>query len=353
MKDAPTHIQEQIPLAPYTTLGLGGNARYFAPCQTLDQLRQSLQWASAQHLPVHVLGGGSNVFFADTGYDGLVLHIQLGGIEFAGSTATAAAGEDWDDLVVQTIDRGLAGIECLSGIPGLVGATPIQNVGAYGQEVKETICAVRALDRHSLEEISFSNEECQFAYRHSRFKGPDRERYIVTQVQYQLRSDGQPQLRYAELQRGVRAVGPLATGVAALQQVRAVVLGLRAGKSMLVDPADANSRSAGSFFVNPIIAADQFKNLQQHYKDIPSFAVSHGVKIPAAWLVENAGFAKGHRHGGVGVSQNHALALVNCGGTARELLELAAEIQQRVEERFAIRLEREPVFVENRSSDYQ
>lgn len=346
MKDAPAHIQEQIPLGPRTTLGLGGNARYFAPCQTLTQVRQSLEWANAHRLPVHVLGGGSNVFFSDTGYGGLVLHIQLRGIEFNGSTATVAAGENWDHFVVQAIDRGLAGIECLSGIPGLAGATPIQNVGAYGQEVKETISTVRTLDRRSLAEKSFSNADCQFAYRHSRFKGPDRERYIVLQVQYQLRTDGQPQLRYAELERSVRALGPLAAGAAALRQVREVVLALRAGKSMLIDANDANSRSAGSFFVNPTIGAEQFAALQKRYKDIPSFAVSDGVKVPAAWLVENAGFAKGYRHAGVGVSQKHALALVNCGGTTSELLELAAQIQQRVEELFAIRLQREPVFVE-------
>ena len=346
MKDAPEHIQEQIALAPRTTLGLGGNARYFATCQTLEQLRQSLEWAHAQRLPVHVLGGGSNVFFSDAGYNGLVLHIQLRGIEFNGSTATVAAGEDWDHFVVQAIGRGLAGIECLSGIPGLVGATPIQNVGAYGQEVKDTICTVRALDRRSLAEQSFNNAECQFAYRHSRFKGPDRQRYIVTQVQYQLRADGHPQLRYAELERSVRALGPLATGATALRQVREVVLKLRAGKSMLVDANDVNSRSAGSFFVNPTISAEQFAALQKRYKDIPSFAVSDGVKVPAAWLVENAGFAKGYRHAGVGVSQKHALALVNCGGTTSELLELAAQIQQRVEEQFGICLEREPIFVE-------
>lgn len=346
MKDAPEHIQEQIALAPRTTLGLGGNARYFATCQTLEQLRQSLEWAHAQRLPVHVLGGGSNVFFSDAGYNGLVLHIQLRGIEFNGSTATVAAGEDWDHFVVQAIGRGLAGIECLSGIPGLVGATPIQNVGAYGQEVKDTICTVRALDRRSLAEQSFNNAECQFAYRHSRFKGPDRQRYIVTQVQYQLRADGHPQLRYAELERSVRALGPLATGATALRQVREVVLKLRAGKSMLVDANDVNSRSAGSFFVNPTISAEQFAALQKRYTDIPSFAVSDGVKVPAAWLVENAGFAKGYRHAGVGVSQKHALALVNCGGTTSELLELAAQIQQRVEEQFGICLEREPIFVE-------
>jgi len=342
----PTHIQEQIPLAPRTTFGLGGNARYFAPCRTLGQLRQSLEWARNQHLLVHVLGGGSNVLFADTGYDGLVLHIELAGVEFDGATATVAAGENWDTFVEQAIDRGLAGIECLSGIPGLIGATPIQNVGAYGQEVKETISTVHALDRHSLEEVRFSNKDCQFAYRHSRFKGPDRERYIVTQVQYQLRSNGKPQLRYAELERSVRAMGPLATGPAALRQVREIVLTLRASKSMLVDADDANSRSAGSFFVNPIVALEQFEKLQERYRDIPSFAAGSDVKIPAAWLVENAGFAKGYRHGGVGVSQKHALALINCGGTTRELLELAARIQQRVQELFGIALEREPVWVE-------
>lgn len=341
----PTHIAERIELAPHTTLKLGGPARYFATCSTLEQLRRCLQWAEASDLRVQVLGGGSNVVFADDGFDGIVLKVGLRGIQFTGERAVVAAGEVWDTFVAQSVERGLAGVECLSGIPGQVGATPIQNVGAYGQEVRETIESVRALDRQTLEEVEFSNAECRFDYRDSRFKSAERDRYIVTEVRYALRGDGRPQLRYAELRDNMRGTDLPAAGPTALQAVRDTVLAVRGSKSMLVDADDPNSCSAGSFFVNPVVSTERAQQLRAQWHDMPSFADASGVKIPAAWLVENAGFTKGQRHGGVGISQKHALALINCGGSSDQLLELASRIQRAVEERFAIHLEREPVVV--------
>ncbi len=332
-------LREHIPLAPLTTLGLGGPARYLAECTSLDQMRTCLTWAVAEGLPVQVLGGGSNVLFADAGYSGLVLKVALSGLEFNGATAEVAAGEDWDGFVQCCVKRGLAGVECLSGIPGSVGATPIQNVGAYGQEVKDTIVEVRVLDRQTLEEIAFAPAECGFAYRQSRFKGADRDLFIVTSVTYRLDASGQPQIRYPELRRHLNDARPT------LATVRDAVLALRRGKSMVIDRQDPNSRSVGSFFLNPVIDAEAFAALKDRYPSVPHFPDSAGVKVPAAWLVEQAGFHKGLQRGGVGISQRHALALVNRSGTTREVLALAGEIREGVQQAFGIRLEREPVLV--------
>ena len=333
-------LREHIPLAPLTTMGLGGPARYLAECASLDEMRDCLTWAEAESLPVQVLGGGSNVLFADVGYSGLVLKVGLSGMTFTGATVEVAAGEDWDGFVQCCVERGLAGVECLSGIPGSVGATPIQNVGAYGQEVKDTIVEVRALDRQTLAEIAFAPAECGFAYRQSRFKGADRDRFIVTSVTYRLDAGGQPQIRYPELRRHVDDECPT------LATVRDAVLALRRGKSMVIDPQDPNSRSVGSFFLNPVIDAEAFAALKDRYPNVPHFPAAAGVKVPAAWLVEQAGFHKGLRRGDVGISERHALALVNRGGTTREVLALAGEIRDAVEQTFGIRLEREPVLVE-------
>jgi len=321
-------------------MGLGGPARYWAECASLDEMRACLTWAAGAGLPVQVLGGGSNVLFADAGYSGLVLKVGLRGVVFNGATVEVAAGEDWDGLVQCCVERGLAGVECLSGIPGSVGATPIQNVGAYGQEVKDTIVAVRVLDRQTLAEVAFAPAECDFAYRQSRFKGADRDRFIVTAVTYRLDAGGQPQIRYPELRRHLSGEHPT------LATVRDAVLALRRRKSMVIDPQDPNSRSVGSFFLNPVIDAEAFAALKGRYPRIPHFPAAAGVKVPAAWLVEQAGFHKGLQRGAVGISQRHALALVNRGGTTRQVLALAAEIRDAVEQTFGIRLEREPVLVE-------
>lgn len=332
-------LRENIPLAPLTTMGLGGPARYLAECTSLAEMRACLTWAAGEGLPVQVLGGGSNVLFADAGYSGLVLKVGLRGLAFTGATVEVAAGEDWDGFVRCCVGRGLAGVECLSGIPGSVGATPIQNVGAYGQEVKDTIAEVRALDRQTLAEVAFAPAECGFAYRQSRFKGADRDRFIVTSVAYRLQADGEPQIRYAELRRRVSDARPT------LATVRDAVLALRRSKSMVIDPQDPNARSVGSFFLNPVVSAPAFAALKDRYPNIPHFPDPAGVKVPAAWLVEQAGFHKGLQKGAVGISQRHALALVNRGGTTGQVLALAGEIRAAVEQTFGIRLEREPVLV--------
>ena len=351
-------LRENVLLASHTTIGLGGPARYFAVCRTTAELREHLAWARKRGLPVQILGGGSNMLFADQGFDGLVLKIELRGLVFAEQgkwvAVRAGAGEDWDALVHQCVERGLGGIECLSGIPGLVGATPIQNVGAYGQEVKETLVQGAALDRQSFEVVEFAPEECDFRYRQSRFKGADKDRYIITQVSYRLRREGQADLQYPELRRYVEQcveLERLEKGRPALSAVRAAVLQLRRRKSMVIDPADPNARSVGSFFLNPILPEVEFRALERCWQDlggrgpIPAFAVPEGIKVAAAWLVEGAGFAKGYSRGGAGISSSHALALINCGGTTREVRDLADEIQEGVKARFGIRLEREPIVV--------
>ena len=335
----PEFIVEYTALAPRTTLQLGGSARYFAACETASEICIALEWARTTALPVQILGGGSNVVFSDEGYAGLVLKIGLQGIEFSIDTATVAAGENWDHFVAECINRDLAGVECLSGIPGLVGATPIQNVGAYGQEVEDSIIEVRALDRQSLEEVTFANAKCDFAYRQSRFKRADRDRYVIMSVTYRLDPSGPAQIRYPELQRQVG-------GDASLAMVRDVVLALRRGKSMVIDPQNPNSRSVGSFFLNPVIGTDAFATIAKDYPEAPSFPAPNGVKVPAAWLVERVGFCKGQTQNGVGISDHHALALVNRGGTTRDLLALADEIQTAVAQTFGINLECEPILIE-------
>ena len=345
-------LREHVPLAPYTTLGLGGKARYFVECDTEDQVRAALAYASDRHLPVYVLGGGSNVVFLDSGFPGLIVRVTIGGIEFrdgAQPEVRVGAGADWDTLVQGVVERGWTGVECLSGIPGTVGGTPIQNVGAYGQEIAETLVSVGCLDRETLEPRTFTREECAFAYRDSRFKRADRGRYVVLEVTLRLGRDRNPRIRYPELQRAVAGLGGLESTppTEAVRLVRQAVLALRRGKSMVLDPADPNTRSVGSFFTNPVLSAAAFADLEKRWKGIPSFPTDGGVKVPAGWLVEQAGFPKGYpgEGGGAGISTRHALALVNLGGTSAELLALAEEVREGVEKQFGIRLAYEPEVV--------
>ena len=345
-------LREQVPLAPYTTLGLGGKARYFVECGSEDEVRAALSYAAERRLPVYVLGGGSNVVFLDSGFPGLVLRVTIGGMELRDEPSPqvrAGAGVDWDTLVQAVVQRGWTGVECLSGIPGTVGGTPIQNVGAYGQEIAETLVSVTCLDRTTLERRTFSARDCAFGYRDSRFKRQDRERYVVLEVTLRLARDQRPRIRYPELQRAVAELGGL-DAVApghAVRLVREAVLALRRRKSMVLDPADPNTRSVGSFFTNPVLPAAAFADLERRCKEIPSFPADGGVKVPAAWLVEQAGFPKGYRRGagGAGISAHHALALVNLGGSSADLLALAEEVRAGVEKQFGIRLAYEPEVV--------
>ena len=352
MSTAPLRIREHVPLAPYTTLGLGGKARYFVECGTEEEVRAALARAAERRLPVHVLGGGSNVVFLDAGFPGLVMRITIGGTDFRDGPrpeVRAGAGVDWDTLVLGVVERGWTGVECLSGIPGTVGGTPIQNVGAYGQEIAETLVSVACLDRTTFERRTFTARDCDFGYRDSRFKRADRGRYVVLEVTLQLAPDQKPRIRYPELQRAVAGLGGLEAiaPTEAVRLVRQAVLALRRGKSMVLDPADPNTRSVGSFFTNPVLSVAAFADLERRWKGIPSFPADGGVKVPAAWLVEQAGFPKGYRGvgSGAGISTRHALALVNLGGTSADLLALAEEVRAGVEKQFGIRLAYEPEVV--------
>lgn len=339
-------------------MGLGGLASHFVECASLDEIRAALAFARERDLRVQILGGGSNTIFPDAGFHGLVLHVAMRGVGFedeaTASVVTAAAGEPWDPLVAESVQRELSGIECLSGIPGLVGATPIQNVGAYGQEIAETLVSVHCLDRSTDREVTLAPIECGFGYRASRFKHADRDRFVILDVTLRLAREMRPTLRYAELAHAVERGGDLANvdPGTAIRRARDAVLALRRRKSMVIDPNDPETRSAGSFFLNPVIPAEVYDRLvatrleRGETPPPPAYLAAGGVKVSAAWLVEQAGFTKGHRHGGVAVSKHHALALVNHGGTTAELLTLAHRIQEGVERRFGIRLEREPVLVE-------
>lgn len=345
-------LEEHKPLAPFTTFGIGGPARWFVAAETEDDVREAAAWAGEHRVPLFVLGGGSNLLVSDEGFNGLVLHICLRGIvqaEQEGATIfSAAAGEDWDAFVERTVQANCAGMECLAGIPGTVGGTPVQNVGAYGQDVASAIATVRAFDLQQNAFVEFTAAECDFAYRHSRFNAEDRGRYIVTRVDYRLTPGGAPTLRYADLQR---AFPPDQTPT--LPEVADAVRRIRQAKGMLLVTGDPDCRSAGSFFKNPVVSFDQLRAVAAsagteppHFPAGPESEHEGMVKLPAAWLIEQAGFAKGAARGAAGISSRHTLALINRGGaTAREILALAKEIREAVFTRFQIHLEKEPVLV--------
>jgi len=326
------------PLAPLTTLRLGGPARRLVPVATEGELVDAVREADE---PLLLLAGGSNLVLPDAGWPGLVVRVQTRGVQRDGGLLEVQAGEAWDELVAMTVAEGLAGFECLAGIPGTVGATPIQNVGAYGQEVSQTVRSVRVLDRGTGAVAELAPADCGFTYRSSAFKRTPG-RWVVLAVTFALEPAGASQpLRYAEL---ARALGVEPGGSAPLADVRAAVLALRRGKGMVVDPGDPDSVSAGSFFTNPILEAGAFAALEPRP---PAFPQPDGrVKTSAAWLIERAGFRKGYARGRVAISSKHALALVNRGGaTTAELLALAREVAAGVHDRFGVELQPEPTIV--------
>jgi UDP-N-acetylmuramate dehydrogenase len=336
-------------LRDHTTLRLGGPAAEYVVARTEQELIDAVTEADTAGTPVLLVGGGSNLVVSDAGFDGRVVEIATAGVTVdttsrcAGASVTVAAGENWDDLVARAVDEGWVGIEALSGIPGRVGATPIQNVGAYGQEVAETVASVRVFDRVLKGMRTFANAECVFGYRHSRFKA-DPARHVVLSVEFQfpLGDLGAP-ARYAEL---ARTLGIDAGQRAPLKDVRETVLGLRLGKGMVLDPADHDTWSAGSFFTNPQLAAEQAAALPA---EAPRWPQPDGtVKISAAWLIDHAGFGKGYGLDGgrVSLSTKHTLALTNRGeASTADLVALAREVRDGVEAAYGVRLVNEPVFV--------
>jgi UDP-N-acetylmuramate dehydrogenase len=353
-------MEENKPLAPLTTFGIGGPARWFAEAASEDEIVEAAAWARAQGMALFVLGGGSNLLVSDAGFNGLVLRVGLRGIAIgpAGGDSDpciyrVAAGEDWDHFVGCSTQAGCAGVECLAGIPGTVGGTPVQNVGAYGQEVASVIERVRAFDLKEQAFVEFPAADCGFSYRRSRFNTVDRGRYLVTRVDYRLTPGGAPTLRYAELQRAIAESRPVEGREPSLAEVAAVVRRVRQSKGMLLVEGDADCQSAGSFFKNPAVAEEQLQRIAAvSGKEPPRFAAGPGaenlgkVKVPAAWLIEQAGFSKGYALGRAAVSSRHTLALVNLGGaSAAEILALAEQIAAAVEARFGICLEMEPVLV--------
>jgi UDP-N-acetylmuramate dehydrogenase len=341
-------VSESVPLAPLTTFDLGGPARRLVEASTADELVEAVRSADRNGERLLLLGGGSNLVLPDEGFDGTVVLIRTRGIRRDVDALTVAAGEPWDELVGFSVEEHLAGMECLSGIPGLTGATPVQNVGAYGQEVAHTISAVRAYDRRNDEVVELTGADCDFSYRSSRFKR-ELDRFVILEVRFEMRSgrDSEP-IRYGEL---ARALDVSPGERAPLTEVRAAVLRLRRGKGMVVDPTDRDSASAGSFFTNPVLTAEEFADLQRRTgAEVPSYPEPDGrVKVAAAWLIGQAGFDKGYGDGPARISTKHTLALTNQGGaTTADLLRLAREVRDGVLEKTGIELVNEPVLVGDR-----
>jgi UDP-N-acetylmuramate dehydrogenase len=338
-------------LAEYTTLGLGGPAKTFVAASTEADLIDAVRAADAAGEPVLLLGGGSNLVIADDGFPGTVIHVASRGLGYTAVDGqvdvTVAAGEEWDDVVAAAVAEGLAGLECLSGIPGRAGATPIQNVGAYGHEVAEVITTVRVFDRLTSQIRIIPNGRCRFAYRTSLFKAGEPGRYLVLDVTFRLaRQPASMPVMYAELASELDVAPGERAGVS---EVRSGVLKIRARKGMLRGPGDPDSRSAGSFFTNPVLGAAEFARVAAVAAGpVPRFDAGEGrVKVPAAWLIEHAGFGKGYgAPGRARVSSKHTLALVNAGGaTTADLLALASEIRDGVRAAFGVTLEPEPTLV--------
>ncbi|GAA3186590.1 MULTISPECIES: UDP-N-acetylmuramate dehydrogenase [Streptomyces] len=346
------HEEHQAPLAPLTTFRLGGPANRLITAVTDDEVIAAVREADATGTPLLIIGGGSNLVIGDKGFDGTALRIATRGFALDGTRLELAAGENWSDAVARTVEAGLAGIECLAGIPGSAGATPIQNVGAYGQEVSATITEVVAYDRRAEETVTLTGAECAFSYRHSRFKAePDR--YVVLRVRFALEDAGglSAPLKYPETARvlGVEAGQRVPAATA-----RATVLALRAGKGMVLDADDHDTWSAGSFFTNPVLTEAEHAAFVARVHDRlgpdtapPAFPAGDGlVKTSAAWLIDKAGFPKGYGTGPARISTKHTLALTNRGeATTEDLLALAREVRDGVHAAFGVTLVNEPVTV--------
>jgi UDP-N-acetylmuramate dehydrogenase len=352
-------VQESIALAPYTTLGVGGPARFFCKVTTEAELLDAVTFARSQDLPLFVLGGGSNLLVSDEGFPGLVIQAAIdaafqidGGYKDSRPTNTpltyrVPAGLDWNAFVLKTAEAGISGIECLAGIPGLVGGSPIQNIGAYGQEVSTSISAVHALDLDNLNFVTLPAEQCHFAYRHSIFNTTHKNRYVVTAVTFSFNLDATPKLTYTDLQHYFAGRDMAPKPIDVYHAVREI----RHRKGMLIVEGEPDCRSAGSFFKNPVVAQSVLNHIASTLA-VPVEKIPHwpageaAVKLPAAWLLEQAGFPKGFTMGKAGISSRHTLALVNLGGaTAAELIALRDAVMTAVETKFDLQLEQEPVML--------
>ncbi|CAL9497165.1 MULTISPECIES: UDP-N-acetylmuramate dehydrogenase [Streptomyces] len=347
-------VQElhDAPLAPLTTFRLGGPATRLVTATTDEEVTEAVRAADADGTPLLVVGGGSNLVIADEGFAGTALRIATTGFRLEGTSLELAAGENWSEAVARTVEAGLAGVECMAGIPGSAGATPIQNVGAYGQEVSSTITEVVAYDRRSGRTVTVPAAECGFSYRHSRFKA-DPTRFVVLRVRFELEDAGglSAPLRYAET---ARALGVETGERVPVERARETVLKLRAGKGMVLDPEDHDTWSAGSFFTNPVLteaehAAFLARVAERLGPDTvpPAYPAGDGlVKTSAAWLIDRAGFTRGYGDGPARISTKHTLALTNRGSaTTADLLALAREVRDGVREAFGVTLVNEPVTV--------
>jgi UDP-N-acetylmuramate dehydrogenase len=340
-------IRENVALGPLTTLGVGGPARYFAVAEDEADVAEAVRWVEERGLPLFVLGGGSNLLVSDTGFPGLVLQIGIRGVKECGEGLfEVGAGEVWDGFVDRMVKAGMQGVECLAGIPGSVGGTPVQNVGAYGQEVAETIVLVRVFDRKTRQFVELDRQACKFRYRKSLFNSDEPDRYVVTRVDFRLHPSGQPQVTYGDVKRHFAE----SSDVIDLETVASAVRGIRRGKGMLLVENDPDCRSAGSFFKNPVVEAGRVAEIAAAgtcKEAMPHWPAGDGlVKLSAAWLIERAGFPKGFTDGAAGISSRHTLALINRGGArAGDIERLQEKIQRGVQERFGVALEREPVFL--------
>jgi UDP-N-acetylmuramate dehydrogenase len=349
-------ILEDVSLAQYTTLGVGGPARWFVEARTEDEIVEAVAFARERGVGLFVLGDGSNLLVSDAGFSGVVVRVAAGdGLrevrEGESVVVTVGAGVGWDGVVLHAVERGYAGIECLAGIPGSVGGTPVQNVGAYGQEVSETIVGVRAFDLKVGVFVELDHAACGFGYRQSIINTKARGRYIVTAVSYRLRVGGAPALKYADVRRHF-AERLAKRNAPALREVYDAVRAIRAQKGMLAGQGGENARSAGSFFKNPVVGVEMVERLAaasgRTVSEVPQFpaGVEGMVKVSAAWLMERTGFSKGFAMGRAGLSSKHVLAIVNRGGaTAAEIVALRGAVVGEVRARFGITLEQEPVML--------
>ncbi|MBN1634568.1 MAG: UDP-N-acetylmuramate dehydrogenase [Ignavibacteria bacterium] len=350
-------IEKNILLAPHTAINLGGKAKYFTECQNESDLIETLQIAKDKNLKFEVIGEGSNVIFQDEGYNGLIIKLTGENIEITDETDSDVlikvwAGTNWNKFVEWSVNKGYQGIECLSGIPGSTGATPVQNLGAYGQEVSSTIVNVICLDRNNFRQLNFSGSQCRFDYRNSIFKNELKGRYIISYVVFKLSKVNEPEIKYSDLisetENSVE-YNSLLRRDKRLEFIRNKVIDIRRRKSMLSDDKDTEAKSCGSFFKNPVLTFYEFNEVSRKISelgfDMPFYKFNDKYKIPAAFLIERAGFEKGYTKNGAGISKNHTLALVNRGCTTKELLELADEISNKVYKNFRIKLNIEPIII--------